>query len=77
MWPHCGVIVSNDPVAADSVGLDILNERRRQMRLFPAVGDQAEQIRHLLRGAASRGLGTDDQDYITLLEAEHPSDATG
>jgi hypothetical protein len=65
-WRHCGVIVSTDAVAADSVGLEILNERRDQTRL-PRIGDSLGRVPHL-RTAAERGLGTDDPDYITLLE---------
>lgn len=65
-WRHRGVIVSTDPVASDSTGLDILNERREQARL-PRIGDSLGRVPHL-RAAAERGLGTDDQDYIKLLE---------
>jgi hypothetical protein len=53
-------------VAADVVGLDILNERRELAKL-PAIGDSDGNVPHL-HAAAERGLGTDDQDYITLLE---------
>ena len=66
MWPHHGVIVSTDPVAADSVGLDVLNEQRERAKL-PPVGDSDGHVPHL-HAAAARGLGTDDPDYITLLE---------
>ncbi len=68
MWPHHGVLASRDPVATDSVGLDILNERRRVEKL-PPIGDAIGRVPHL-RAAAERGLGTDDQDYITLLEPQ-------
>jgi hypothetical protein len=66
MWAHHGVIVSTDPVAADSIGLEILNERRQLAKLAP-IGDQTGRVPHL-HAAARRGVGTDDQDYITLLE---------
>jgi hypothetical protein len=65
-WIHGGVIVSTDPVAADSVGLDIINERRARAKLRP-IGDAAGRVPHI-HAAAERGLGTDDQDYIRLLE---------
>lgn len=66
VWAHRGVIVSRDPVAADTVGLDILNDRRARTKL-PPIGDAGGRLAQL-RTAAERGLGTDDQDYITLLQ---------
>jgi hypothetical protein len=65
-WAHRGIIISQDPVAADSVGLDLINDRRARLRLR-AVGDANGRVPHL-QAAAAKGLGTDDQDYITLLQ---------
>lgn len=67
LWQHRGVIVSADPVAADTVALDVLNAQRARAKL-PAIGNSLGQIPHV-HGAAENGLGTDDQDYITLLES--------
>lgn len=66
IWPHRGVIVGTDPVAVDSIGLGILNDQREAARL-PAIGDSLGRVAYL-HAAAEKGLGTDDQDYITLLE---------
>jgi hypothetical protein len=65
MWTHAGLIMSTDPVAADAVGIDLLNEYRAKMKL-PAIGDEEAHIPHV-HAAAQRGLGTDDQDYIRLV----------
>ena len=65
-WNHAGILVSTDPVAADSVGLDIINDQRARAKLAP-VGDALGRIPHV-HAAAQRGLGTDDQDYINLID---------
>ncbi len=65
IWPHAGVLVSTDPVAADAVALEIINEQRAGVGLKPVGGAQAV-IPHV-RAAAVRGLGTDDQDYIDWI----------
>lgn len=65
-WAHAGVLVSRDPVAADSIGLTLLNEQRALAGL-PQIGDALGRIPHL-HAAAQRGLGTDDDDYINLVQ---------
>lgn len=66
LWTHGGILVSTDPVAADQVGADILNEQRLA-RGLPTFGDREGHVPHV-HAAGARGLGTDDQDYIQLLE---------
>jgi len=66
MWNHAGLILSRDPVAADAAGIDIINDERRR-RGLPPVGNKAGQIPHI-HAAARLGLGTDDQDYINLID---------
>jgi len=68
MWPHRGILVSKDPVAADSVGLDIIDEQRSRAGLAP-IGDANAHVPHVSH-AARRGLGTDDQDYIRLVRPQ-------
>lgn len=68
IWRHSGILVSTDPVAADQVAIDILNEERAR-RGLPAIGDREGHVPHV-RAAALRGLGTDDQDYISLQRPE-------
>ncbi|HOA74891.1 MAG TPA: DUF362 domain-containing protein [Phycisphaerae bacterium] len=65
LWTHSGILVSTDPVAADFVATEILDEQRLQ-RGLPAVGDRDGYVPHV-HAAADRGLGTDDQDYISVL----------
>ncbi len=64
-WIYAGIVAGMDPVAVDSVGVDILNEQRIRAKLPPIAADAAG-IPHL-RAAAQKGLGTNDQDYIELI----------
>ncbi len=64
VWTHSGIVVSTDPVAADYIGLEILNAERSRRKL-PIIGDRDGHIPHV-RAAAESGLGTDDQDYIIV-----------
>ena len=66
VWLHTGILVSRDPVAADQMSVDIINERRLQAKLRP-IGDYLGRVPHI-RAAAERGLGTDDQDYILRVQ---------
>lgn len=66
VWPYAGLLVSTDPVAADTVALDVLNTRRAEAGL-PAIGDDRGRLPHV-HAAAQRGLGTDDPDYIHIVE---------
>jgi hypothetical protein len=66
VWTHAGLIVSTDPVAADATGIDLLNEQRARAKL-PPIGDDQAHIPHV-HAAAQRGLGTDDQDYIQVIQ---------
>lgn len=65
VYTHAGLIMSTDLVAADAVGIDLLNDQREKVKL-PPIGDQEGRIPHV-HAAAQRGLGTDDQDYIRVV----------
>lgn len=65
-WPFAGILVSTDPVAADSVALDVINTQRATVKL-PPLGDSRGQLAHIHAGV-ERSLGTDDQDYIHILK---------
>ena len=65
LWRHCGILASTDPVATDAVATDILNDERSARKLR-ALGNREGQIGYL-QAAAARGLGTTDQDYISVL----------
>ena len=66
VWSHGGLIVSTDPVAADFIGTDVINEER-QKRKLAQLGDRLGQVPYI-HAAAKRELGTDDQDYIELRD---------
>lgn len=66
LWTHSGVLLSTDPVAADAVGVSLINTQREAVKL-PTIGDADARIPHV-RAAADRGLGTDDPDYIRIIE---------
>lgn len=62
-WIHGGILVSTDPVAADYVGLQILERRRQEIGLGP-IGNRARHI----ATAAAKGLGVADPNRIELVE---------
>ncbi len=66
VWPYAGLIASLDPVAADTVALEVLNTRRAEENLS-AIGDDQGRLPHI-HAAARLGLGTDDHDYIHVVE---------
>jgi hypothetical protein len=66
IWRYAGLLVSRDPVAADTVALDVLNTRRAEANL-PILGDNRGRLPHV-HAAATRGLGTDDMDYIRIVK---------
>jgi len=68
IWRRAGILVSKDPVAADSVSINLIDERRLKGKL-PPIGDRMGRVPHV-HTAAQRGLGTDDPDYIRLIQPE-------
>jgi len=68
IWRHGGILVSRDPVAADSISINLLDERRLKVKL-PPIGDRMGRVPHV-HTAARRGLGTDDPDYIRLIQPD-------
>jgi uncharacterized protein (DUF362 family) len=65
-WHFGGLIVSRDPVAADRVGLDLLETERRTRGLESLEGEKRPAT-HIMT-AASRGLGTCQLDQIERTE---------
>ena len=63
VWPYGGILVGTDPVAADAVGLRILDEKRRA----EGIGSLAPRAA-FLEAAEALGLGTKDRDQIDLVE---------
>jgi hypothetical protein len=66
-WDYRGLIVSTDPVAAEAVGLRILEARRAEFRKkdWPMTA-----ARLMLAHAQEIGLGNADADRIDLVEAK-------
>jgi hypothetical protein len=56
------LIMSRDPVAADYVGAEMINEERARLNLPP------KSIQFLLRKAAELGLGTNDPAQMEVLK---------
>ena len=56
------LLIAEDPVAADAVGLELLNTIRRE-KMLPAIGGPRARVPHL-EAAQTGGTGTADLDYI-------------
>jgi uncharacterized protein (DUF362 family) len=65
-WNFSGLIMSLDPVAADSVGARIIERKRKEMG-FPSLGGAKRPPKYIAT-AAKKGLGVDDLSKIELLE---------
>ncbi len=64
-WEYAGLLLSSDPVALDTVGLDILTAKRREVGLEPA---EPEAARNYLQAAcAEYFLGQSNPDLITVV----------
>lgn len=62
-WPYGAILAATDTVAVDYIGLQILEQRRREIGL-PPIGRAARHI----ATAAARGLGTNDPARIRLID---------
>lgn len=69
-----GLIISDDPVAADSIALHVLNEIRKQHSL-PSIADAGRPARYLAT-AESLGLGVADRSKIELKVLNVGTDGT-
>ncbi len=58
------LIISRDPVAADYIGAEMINEERAKLKMGP------KNIRLLLKKAAEMGLGTDDPEKMEVLKVD-------
>ena len=63
-WRYSGMLVATDPVAIDTIGARIINERREEMGL-PSLEDAGRPPR-FLASAAERGLGVTGERNIDL-----------
>ncbi len=65
-WPFGGFLASTDPVAADAVGWQVLEARRKEVGL-PTLAAEGREPRHIA-GAAKLGLGIADLARIEKIE---------
>ena len=63
VWAEQALIVSANPVAADALGLEMLNKKRQQVGLAPLT-----QKAHHIATAAQMGLGPNDRAAMDVLE---------
>lgn len=66
IWPAGTIMASFDPVATDTVGLEMLN-RQRDVHGLPALDDDDQPIPWLY-DASRRGLGTTSWDQIRQVK---------
>jgi hypothetical protein len=66
-WDYRGLIVSTDPVAAEAVGMRILEAKRAEVRKGPWPMTAAQ---FMLAHAQEIGLGNADPDRIDLVETK-------
>ena len=64
-WRQNAIMVSRDPVALDSVGLRIIEEKRKEKGMLP-IGERARYV----ATAAKLGVGTNDPAQIDLREID-------
>jgi hypothetical protein len=66
VWPYKGLLVSQDPVAVDAVGVKLLAAKRRSYfdedRPFPT------RTKHIQVAAEKHGLGVSDLEQIELVK---------
>ncbi|MCS6950294.1 MAG: DUF362 domain-containing protein [bacterium] len=64
-WDYNAILASTDPVAIDTVGWQIIEARRKQLRL-PTLAQEGRPVRYL-QTAAQLGLGVHDPNRIQLV----------
>jgi hypothetical protein len=73
VWPYRGLIVSTDPVAADAVGLRIIQQQRR--RAFGAARPLRPTAHHIALADSEHHLGNADMSRIDLVRLGWEEDA--
>ncbi len=65
VWPYCGLLMSQDPVAVDAMGLRIIEAKRRQY--FGEDRPLQPPAHHILLADRRHHLGVSDPDRIELI----------
>lgn len=73
VWSYFGFIVSFDPVAADSIGLRIIQAKRREF--FGEDRPLSPPAKHIFTADTVYSLGTADPDKIGLIKLGYDQDA--
>jgi hypothetical protein len=73
VWPYRGLIVSTDPVAADAVGLRIIQAKRREV--FGEDRPLQPTAHHIRLADTAHGLGNADMSHIDLVRVGWEGDA--
>ena len=63
---YCGLLVGSDPVAVDTIGINLIEGVRREKGLVPLKEAGREPIH--VATAAKQGLGTDDLSAIDFIK---------
>jgi len=73
VWPYKGLIVSTDPVAADALGLRIIQAKRREV--FGEDRPLQPTAHHIRLADTEHGLGNADMSRIDLVRVGWEADA--
>jgi hypothetical protein len=65
-WYPQRIWVSNDPVALDTIGAEVIEDKRREVN-EPSLRKAGRPPKHI-RTAAQRGLGIGDRESIDLVD---------
>jgi uncharacterized protein (DUF362 family) len=64
MWPFGGILIGTDPVAMDTVMLNIINEKRKLEGMSPI----SENVTKHIKLSAELGIGKNNLSQIELIE---------
>lgn len=67
-WAYNGVIIGRDPVALDTVGWELIEEKRAQEGMKPLREDGREPTYIATAADAAHRLGTNDRELIEVVE---------
>jgi len=65
-WNYCGILVGTDPVAVDTIGLRLIEAKRREF--FKEERPLTPPALHIVRADKKHGVGTSDPDKIELIK---------
>ena len=66
MWPYGGILIGTDPVAIDTVLLNIINDKRKSKGMAEITESHAKHIKI----SGEMGLGTNKLDEIDFVKIE-------